>query len=127
MELTLKMPNKKPPFIGIVFTSVREAASLHEDLVNKPIDGLYQLTFIGSSKGIKVRISCDKAKHFFIYDQVKYDPVQLENFLYINRKCQDYNFGHILRDFERDTLVCTRERYIPFLIKIHGVFRMPDS
>ncbi len=61
-------------------------------------------------------------KHCLHYKKVKYDSIQLENFLFINRKCQDYNFGHILRDFERDTVVCTNEPYKPFVLKLQGVF-----
>ncbi len=125
MELSLKMPKGKPPFIGIVFTSVREACSLNEELVNSPVDILYSLTFMHpTNNDVQVRIRSDNMKHFVIYKNVKCDPVQLENFIFINRMKQDFNFGHILRDFDRDTIVCTKEQYKPFVLKLQGVFVM---
>ena len=122
---TLKMPNKKPPFIGIVFSSVRKACTLNVHLINQPQDIAYTLTLLQPSKeGVEIRLSSDNKKDYVIYQRVKCDVIQLENFLFINKLCQDFNFGHILRDFDRDTVVCTRGMGKPFVLKIKGVFMM---
>lgn len=125
MELTLKLPKGKPPFIGIVFTSIREACRLNEHLINEPKDKKYTLTFMQPSKeGVEIRVRSDNGKDMVLYHRVKCNPTQLENFMFLTNRHQDFNFGHVLRDFEQDTIVKTCELGKPFILKLMGVYMM---
>lgn len=125
MELALKLPKGKPPFIGIVFTSVRDACRLNEHLINQPKDKKYTITFMQPSKdGVEIRLRSDNGKDYVVYQRVKCNPTQLENFMFITNKNQDFNFGHILRDFDQDIVVKTNELGKAFVMKIQGVFMM---
>lgn len=125
MELLLKLPKAKLPFIGIVFGSVREACRLNEHLINSPKDKVYTLTFMQPNKdGVEIRIRSENGKDYVIYRRVKCDPVQLENFMFMTNRFQDFNFGHVLRDFDRDLVVKTNELGKPFLLKLQGIFMM---
>ncbi len=125
MELALKLPKGKLPFIGIVFHSVREACRLNEHLINEPKDKIYTLTFLQPNKdGVEIRVRSENGKDYVIYQRVKCNPVQLENFMFMTNRFQDFNFGHILRDFDRDIIVKTNELGKPFVLKLQGIFMM---
>ncbi len=44
--------------------------------------------------------------------------------MFITNRNQDFNFGHILRDFDQDIVVKTNELGKAFVMKIQGIFMM---
>jgi hypothetical protein len=119
------MPKGKLPFIGIVFDNVREACTLNEDLINSPPTGHFTLTFLQPVKNkVDLKIVSEGLKVNRSYKDVSCNATQLENFLYINRMSQDFNFSHILRDFDREFVVTTRASNKPFVLRLKGIYMM---
>jgi hypothetical protein len=122
MELVLKMPQGKPPFLGVVFDNVREACSLNQDLVNEHASSVYTISIEHSGIHVNIRLVCEDPHYIRVYKNVKCDPKKLENFMYLNRLAANFNFSHLLRDFDREIVVKTLGRYKLFVLKIQGVY-----
>jgi hypothetical protein len=122
MELVLKMPQGKPPFLGIVFDNVREACTLNQDLVNEYAGSVYTISIESPGSEVNIRLVCENPHYIRVYRNVKCDPKKLENFMYLNRLSRGFNFSHLLRDFDREIVVKTLERYKLFVLKIQGVY-----
>ena len=95
MELILKQPVGKPPFIGILFENQFEAEKMHASLINTYHTHLYTVTF--EPKGDKLDIKLNCSMNFNNkYKGVKYDANKLTKFLEVNRDSPIFNFSHII-------------------------------
>src|ERR1043165_5384368 len=94
MELVMKLPKDKPPYIGVVFTDDYAAASKHKDAPNTYKDGFYDLQIIFKSRNridIKLMGACNG-----FYEDVRCNVDALIRFLYMTREATHYNFGHVV-------------------------------
>lgn len=122
-ELLLKVPKDKPPVIAVVFTRVKDACEMNEDLINDMPDLPYYVRFKNlSSKGINFEIGSEKLKGYRLYKDIKYDKNKLDNFLFITRTNNQFIFTHLLYDFDRYFPVSTYSKYKKFELKIERVY-----
>lgn len=122
-ELLLKVPKDKPPVIAVVFTKVKEACEMNEDLINEFAELPFYIRFKNlSSKGINFEIASEKLKGTRSYKDVKYDKTKLENFLFITRSAKYYTFTHLLYDFDRYFPISTYSKYKKFELKVERVY-----
>lgn len=124
-ELLLKIPKGKPPVIGVVFTRVKEACEMNQDLVNDFPDLPYYIRFKNSSsRGINFELASEKLNGCRTYKDIKFDPIKLENFLFMTRDKSLFSFVHLLYDFDQYQVVATFDKYKRFELKVQRLYMM---
>lgn len=123
MELLLKMTEGQLPFIGVIFDNVIDACEMNQNLINeKHADEYHIIVEQPSIEHVNFKIfGQPQTTGYWHYNKVKCDPKDLNNWLYLNSG-KHVNFGHILRAFEKDTLVRTKDKYEPFKLEIIRIY-----
>jgi hypothetical protein len=93
MELVLKMPQGKPPFIGLEFPSSWKG-ELNKDLVYENADKQYKL-ILETERQLKMTLVCEDIAVRRVYPGIGYHPARLKNWLTQMRQYSQVNFGHV--------------------------------
>ena len=123
--LLLKVPKEKdkPPVIAVVFARVKEACEWNQDLINEYSNLPYYIKFSrNSSKGINFELASEKLPGKRLYKDLKYDPIQLENFLFVTRNKNAFVFTHLLYDFDQYFVAATYDKYRKFELKVERIY-----
>lgn len=126
-SLLLKVPKEKdkPPVIAVVFTRVKEACEWNQDLINEYPNLPYYIKFSSnSSKGINFELASEKLNGKRMYKDLKYDPIQLENFLFVTRNKNTFIFTHLLYDFDQYFVASTFDKYKKFELKVERIYML---
>jgi hypothetical protein len=128
-ELLLKVPRdkNKPPVIAVVFNRVKAACSVNADIVDNHSNKTFYINF--KKKGnycVDFELKSDDLQAHREYRDVKFDPVKLDNFLYVTRSKTSFLFVHLLQDFDQYFTINTPnlkkfELNVNRLILIEGV------
>ena len=125
MELVLKQPKNKPPFIGIVFTQLYEAGTKNQDLIDALKDGSsnprFTLQVEAFSNYCDIRLACDSPIGIRFYNGVKYDPQYLERWFNETRFKKPFNFAHLLIEGENHMVAKTITNRYNFVFKIENI------
>ena len=99
MELILKTPVGKQPFIGILFNNEYEASKLNQAQVQ--VNNLYYFNIILEPKGktLDLTLKLDEWLFTYKYENLTYNPDELKRFVFNNMGCEIYNFGHIINKY----------------------------
>lgn len=115
VELELKFPPDKPPFIGIRFENVFKASSLNKDLVENHNHVAYKFVIEPTGLFAKIRLIGDNSFQTREYLNISYKPEQIKKLLRIGRQCK---FGHIIQIEGEDKPVKTSITYKLFVLMI---------
>lgn len=120
MELVLKIPQGKPPFVGILFAVTHEAAALNADLVINHRHKNYKLIFEVVGTHLNLRLICEDLVTVRFYNHIKFSPEKLKSWLYIiySKKVTVINFGHITTVKDKHELVKTTPQSKNFVLKV---------
>ena len=120
MELVLKLPKGKPPFIGILFQSATEAEKLNSDLVVDHRYLNYKIIFEIIADHLNIRLICEELVTVRFYNHVVYDPEKLKSWLYVLKtgKTTSVNFSHLILKDNKHTLVKAYQQKIYFVLKV---------
>ncbi len=92
MELILKIPKGKPPFIGVLFNFQVDAC-----ITNKSwLDGLQGQSNLILDPAEKLYITMSKTPHFSDRYAVNYNAIELLKFLHFTKDSKEFLFGHLL-------------------------------
>lgn len=128
LELILKMPPGKLPFIGILFKDrygEYKASQTNEHWVNNFKQEKYQLLLVPGQKWMNIHLFSKDLHCDCLYENVKYNPETLKRFLHLN-KGNTYNFSHIVPDEKGHKVVRTAAKKELFVLKIEKV-KGPDE
>jgi hypothetical protein len=81
MELVLLLPDKKPPFVGVLYAEKDKRAYLNHDLIHVHGDIAFNLLFEAMQQHVNIQISCEPVKIMRNYTHLKYDPQLLKEWL----------------------------------------------
>lgn len=95
MELILKTPANKPPFIGILFQKDYEAARLNQNLVNNYKNHQYELIIEPTGSLLNLRLYSEDIPFFYQYLGVSYSSDKLKSWYYNNKSNPEFNFSHL--------------------------------
>jgi hypothetical protein len=94
MELVMKLPKDKPPYIGVVFTDDYAAASKNKTCANDHKDVFFSLLIIPKSRNrVDIKLIGESKGE---YTDVRCNVDALIRFLYMTRNVKQYNFGHVV-------------------------------
>ena len=95
LELVLKLPENKPPYIGLLFQSEYKASYINQFYVNEFGGKYYKLVIEPFEDMLSVSLVSKELKLFYSYKVKKYDIFKLQRFLGV-AKYEPVNFGHVL-------------------------------
>jgi hypothetical protein len=118
MELILKQPPGKHPFIGILFNKEYEASKLNQAQVQ--VNNLYYYKAILEPLGSKLNltIKLDEWLFKYTYEGLNYDPDKLKRFLFDTMGAEVYNFGHVVLKNDAHLLVKTLSTQSYFVLRV---------
>lgn len=118
MELALKLPKDKLPFIGIRFYNEHEAASVNKSAVNNYHTSQYQIILEPQADKLNLRLVCSTFGLNHIYENLRYKPDQIMRFLYHTKGTKEFNFGHVVEKDGKDVVVKTVANQRLFVLKV---------
>lgn len=121
MELILKRPRNKPPFIGILFQDEYEASTLNQSWVNSYNTYLYNITLEPDGKEITLKLSLDGYGLNHRYKNLRHDPEKLYRFLYETKAHGKFNFAHLIMVRDKHTVVSTTVNRALFVLGVKKV------
>jgi hypothetical protein len=118
VELVLKLPKNKPPFIGVLFANEQEAAILNADWADRLKNCTFQL-LLDPSHRLYITLLMNDGRRGERYE-VSYDPVALLKFLHYTKDSGFYNFGHLYFKLRKYQLAKTKD-HSPLLFSIDKI------
>lgn len=120
MKLILKLPNGKPPFIGIEFEKQWQGEKENKDLLLEHTNIVYSLLVEPAQSGINIRLICDSPLVIRFYHQVQYNIESFKRWHFHAQNYHSINFGHTYKDHSEDKIcVLLQEgKRIPCVFKI---------
>jgi hypothetical protein len=118
MELILKLPPNKHPFIGVVFDHDYEASEPNKMQFNNYQRDLYELSILPGEK-LTLTLSSRMGKCSDKY-VVNYNPVELLKFI-LKTRDQSLTFGHIYQKDGKLHVARTRSNMTQCLITVSKI------
>lgn len=118
MELVLKIPKGKPPFIGVLFHTKEQACSKNSVFLPDNESFEHELVMDPSQ-----RLSITLFYRFGFSEkyEVDYNPVTLLKFLHHTKDCASFTFGHLYMASGKMTVAKTNGKEKPLLFKIKSI------
>ena len=121
MELVLKQPKNKPPFLGIQFENEYKASTLNQNWPNSYRSSLYSIELEPEVEGMSLVIKLESFGFNYKYENVKYDPVKLSKWLLQTKAEKQYNFGHVIKVLDTHKVVRTTVNSALWVLKVKEI------
>ena len=126
-HLFLKIPDGKPPFIGVAYESNCDFGSRSHIELLKYKDKQVSLLIKRSSVSVEIIALINGFYHTLGYSNVAYSPGEFDAWIRACRDCKNINFGHVQK-FEFGHVIC--QTYVspqPFFISLHKLIIVDES
>ncbi len=128
MKLVLKLPQNKPPFIGIEFDSHYEASKTNSDIIGALDSRYYKINLRPINKfNIYLILECKDLMIKRRYQNLEYEQEKLKTWLGMTRAQKSFNFGHVIKEHNRHILVKAQYSGLNFVIKLEEVKLLEES
>jgi hypothetical protein len=118
MELVLKLPKVKPPFIGILFDKSWDGEKMNCDLVEAHRNAYYSIEFEYCNSHLNLRLMSQELLTIRNYAHLKFDAEKLKSWLYMSKMVNAYNFGHVIIERDQHILLKTQHKKLNFVLKM---------
>lgn len=121
MKLILKLPNNKPPFIGVQFSNHYDAGRTNAQAVYD-IEGRF-CKIILEPKGhyIDLKIKCEDVMMSYTYKDLDYSPEKLKQWLHLVSASEQFNFGHVILQHDEHKIAKVGSGTKNYVIKVESV------
>ncbi len=106
MRLVLKLPNGKPPFIGIEFTKIWQGEKENKELIIEFKEEIYTLLFEPIGGTLNIRLFSEQKNIVRYYNGVIYNKDIFKRWIQLTQKNVIINFGHTYQENSIDK-ICT--------------------
>lgn len=121
MELIFKLPENKPPFLGILFEDMRQAVTLNQDLVNRRKDAIYSISIEPVGRLLNLRLSAQEPYDVRFYHNLSCDFKKMEAWLLQARQSKACNFSHVVKELNHHMVVKTLQDRKLWVLKISQI------
>jgi hypothetical protein len=97
LELVLKFPELKPPFMGVKYEREFTGSRVNQSWVNSYGRELYQIRLEPEGDVIRVTITTEKVANRYTYVISKFNSKKIEEFIGRIGIGQLINFGHVIQ------------------------------
>lgn len=122
LELVTKLPKDKAPYMGILFTSARTASYLNQSWVNEYKSQVFQLNVEFRNRKLFLTLSLLDFRLRHTYEVDTYDPHKLKAFLQKISSVSKINFGHVIRDHDKQVPAKTIDSRAYWVLGVNAVF-----
>jgi hypothetical protein len=120
MELVVKLPKGKLPFIGIKFAEMHEANELNKDLMNNYSTCIFKVILEPHKNEMNLRLICEEKLLVRFYNGLKYDPEKLKAWIYLTKTAKSFNFSHIYQLGDKEKVAMAIMSRKLFVLKLEG-------
>lgn len=123
MKLILKLPEGKPPFVGVLLKESDNRSypeRLNEDLINEHKYAGYCLTFEFTNNLLNLALVSAKGDIVRHYKDVEFEGAQLASWVYATRNASSFNFGHVRIERGKECIVKTWGKKINFVLAVQS-------
>jgi hypothetical protein len=126
VELVLKNPKDKPPFIGILFDdqSTFSDRQQNREFVDEykrlwmTRETVFKVQFEPYTTHVNIQLFCSNPISIRNYQKVKYNPAKLEEWWRLNRFIRIFNFGHIILNNNNHEVIKTEPKMNLFVLPV---------
>jgi hypothetical protein len=119
MELVMKLPKDKPPYLGVMFYDDYAAMSKNKGCANNYRDSFFSVLIIPTGRNrIDIKITCGASNGS--YEDVRCNVDALIRFLYMTKDVKRYNFGHVVEK-EGEHKVARTTNNSPWNLKVNKI------
>jgi len=104
MELVVKLPKGKLPFIGVVFSNVWSAERENKHCIENEWTDTFKLRLIPKERSIDVHF-IHHGQSTYVYKDLIYSPEKLVKFIYASRGASLFNFSHLICENNKHLVV----------------------
>lgn len=116
MELILKLPKDKPPFMGILFDNTYKACTLNQEMVNELQNRKFMIVI--DPAGLDLKLICETPYKTYEYKGLKFDAEKFNYWLTQARPLGYFNFSHLLIQYDKHEVVRTLKERKLFVLQI---------
>ncbi len=128
MELVLKLPKGKPPFVGVLFEQEYHGADMNVDLYKTHGNRAYKLVLEPIKTKINLRLICEEIVTVRFYNGLKYNHERLNDWIYLTKNTSAYTFGHVVFREDKHFSVRVHPGGKPFVLKVESFeLLVPDE
>ena len=120
MELVLKLPKGKPPFVGVLFELEYHGADMNVDLYRTHGNRPYKLILEPNKKQINLRLICEEIVTVRFYNSLKYNNERLNDWVYLTKNAKAFTFGHVVFKEDKHHPVRIHPGGKPFVLKVES-------
>jgi hypothetical protein len=121
LELVVKFPENKPPFMGILYENEFTGKRLNQNWVSTYGSFYYQLRIEPDLDFLKVTLSQKELGEKYDYLISRYDREKLKTFLDRAKKVKQVNFGHVIKEYDDLKIIKTSVSGKVWVLKIDNV------
>lgn len=121
LELVIRYPDKKPPYVGILFQSSFTAGRTNQGWVNNYKNYFYQLRIEPLKDCLMITLSQKDYHWKYSYLIHKYDERKIQEFLLKVKNHKYFNFGHVVMEYDNMIPVRTSVNMALWVLKIDNV------
>jgi hypothetical protein len=121
LELVVRFPENKPPFMGILYENEFTGKRLNQGWVNTYGSLFYQVRIEHDLDFLKVTLSQKELgqKHDYLISRFDGDKVKI--FLEKTKKVNQINFGHVVMEFDDLKVIKTSVGNKNWVVKVNNV------
>jgi hypothetical protein len=123
MKLILKLPEGKPPFIGVEFATQHDGAATNHDLILNRGYKHFKLLLEMVGGSVNIRLYLEQPVEVRNYSQVKCNNEELKRWHKTALLYKHVNFGHVYSEngVDRICKIPYHHRNIPFTLKVDWI------
>jgi hypothetical protein len=121
LELVFKFPEKKPPFMGVVYENEFTGKRLNQSWVNTYGSFSFQIRIEPDLDFLKLTLSQKELGEKYDYLISRFDEPKLKDFLSRTKDLKQINFGHVLKEFDDLKIIKTSVGFRPWVVKVDTV------
>ncbi len=120
MDLVLKLPKGKLPFIGILFEHESVGGRMYSEIIERYPFKEYRVVIENIGNTINLRLICEETTTVYFYNHLGFDAEKLRSWLYLTKHQKEFNFGHVFNQIDKHQIVKSSPSLKKFFIKVVG-------
>lgn len=121
LGLIIKFPERKPPFLGVVYPSSFVASRTNQSWVNTYGSLNFQLRFEPDYGLLKITLSQSELGEKYDYPITIFDEKKVRDFVLKAKNLKQINFGHVIEKEDEHIVVKTSVGNKLWVLKINKV------
>lgn len=123
MKLVVKLPEGKPPFIGIEFESPWIGEKEGREVFSNSNQRAFDLVIQPLSSTMSIRLVCEDPVIVKFYSGVEFDVERFKLWIHVSKNQNKINFGHTYSKYSEDKIcyIVKDGKKVPMVLKVRRI------